>query len=159
MNVRAIGAVLAILTITGCASIIDGKHQTMTLSTKGNIDKQDTECELRNTKGAWTTDHKESIVVRRDYGDLIVNCENNEQEGELVIESDVSVGFMALNFIIWDFCTLSCIVDHSTGALYEYPLNISVPMRNKAIEPAPNAPAKTETSSKDQSEKIGQSQT
>jgi len=131
----------------------------MTLATKGDIDKRDTECELRNTKGAWTTDYKESIVIRRDYNDLIINCENDEQEGELVIESDVSVGYMALNFIIWDFCTISCIVDHSTGALYEYPLNISVPMRNKVLAPKSNGPTKTETSSKDQNEKINQNQT
>ncbi len=107
----------------------------MTLSTQGDIDKRDTECALRNSKGSWTTDNKESLMVRRDYHDLIISCENDEQEGEVVIESSASIGYMALNFLLWDFCTISCLIDHGTGSLYEYPMNVTVPMRKKNHEP------------------------
>lgn len=136
MKLRTLGAILAVLAISGCATIVDGKNQTLTLSTKNNIDKSNTECDLKNSNGVWTTDDKESIMVRRDYDDLIANCENDMQEGELVVESSASGGFMVLNFFIWDLCTISCIVDHSTGALYEYPLSISVPMRDKEFAAA-----------------------
>lgn len=119
------------IALSGCASIIDGKNQTLTLNTRGNVDKTNTECELRNTKGTWVTDGKESLMIRRDSADLIVACENETQEGDVVLQSNASVGWMVANFFMWDFCTISCIVDHSTGSLYEYPMSVSIPMRDK----------------------------
>ena len=122
---------LILLSITGCATIVDGKTQTMTVSTRGDVDKRNTECEIKNSNGVWVTDNKESLVIRRDNDDLIINCENEKQDGSVVIESSASGGFMAANFFIWDLCTISCIVDHNTGALYEYPMHVSIPMKNK----------------------------
>jgi hypothetical protein len=134
-----LGILVGAIALNGCASIIDGKNQTMTLNTRGNVDKSATECELRNTKGTWVTDGKESLMVRRDSADMIISCENESQEGEMVLESSASVGWMAANFFMWDLCTISCIVDHSTGSLYEYPMSISVPMRNKQRAPMASA--------------------
>ena len=67
---------------------------------------------------------------------MIISCENEIQEGEIVVESTASVGFMIANFFIWDLCTISCLVDHFTGSLYEYPLSVRVPMANKPDEQA-----------------------
>ena len=134
--IKIIGAAAFALALTGCATIIDGQHQTMTLVTKGDLDKRNTECDLHNNKGAWTTDNKESIMVRRAHSSMIVSCENETQEGEIVLESTASVGFMIANFFLWDLCTISCLVDHFTGSLYEYPLSIRVTMENKFDEQA-----------------------
>ena len=150
MKFIAVSVLVAAVAITGCASIIDGKNQTMTLSTKNNNYKDSTECDLMNSNGVWTTDHKESIVVRRDYDDLIINCENEKQKGQLVVESSASVGFMIANFFIWDLCTISCIIDHSTGALYEYPITISVPMRDKESDQPITSGAKINNETQEQ---------
>jgi len=134
--IKTISAAVFALALTGCATIIDSQNQTMTLATKGDLDKRNTECDLRNAKGVWTTDNKESIMVHRAYSDMIISCENEIQEGEIVVESTASVGFMIANFFIWDLCTISCLVDHFTGSLYEYPLSVRVPMANKPDEQA-----------------------
>ncbi len=120
-----------LFSVTGCATLIDGKTQTMTVSTRGDIDARNTECTIQNSNGAWVTDNKESLSIRRDSDDLIISCENEKQEGSVVIESSASSGFMAANFFLVDLCTVSCIFDHSTGALYEYQKHVSIPMRKK----------------------------
>lgn len=116
--------------ISGCASIVDGKHQTMTLVTKHDK-SESTSCTLTNSKGSWTTSAQNSLVVQRDYDDLKVTCENDKQRGETEVVSSASYGFMLLNALVWDLCTISCIVDHHTGALYEYPQTVTIPMEYK----------------------------
>lgn len=120
--------------LSGCASFIDGKHQTMTLMTKNNTEESVTNCQLTNSKGLWISSAQDSLVVQRDYDDLLITCENDKQKGETTVTSSASYGFMALNAIIFDLCTISCIVDHHTGALYEYPTTVVIPMEYKTPE-------------------------
>ena len=133
----AIAAVLLLLAValfgTGCATIIDGQSQSFTVDTKNDANQNATECTLRNSQGAWETDGRQSLQIERDYDDLIIECENDTQEGETTVVSSTSGGFMALNFFVWDLCTISCLIDHSTVALYEYPKLVRVPMRAKQM--------------------------
>ncbi|GAB7227822.1 MULTISPECIES: hypothetical protein [unclassified Vibrio] len=142
-------AVAAAMTLSGCATVIQGTDDTVNVRAL-NTDDRLTQCLLSSDEGSWYTQGKQdTVVVKRDYSDIAVKCENDTQVGTAIVESNFQAGWLLADFF-WDLCliTLSCPIDAATGAFYDYPREINVKMSNKGDAPQEmqiikNEPVKT----------------
>ena len=122
-----LAALAACLLFGGCASIVSGQNQSISLTTK----KDDAEvvgakCSLANDKGTWFTTSPGSVTVRRSYGDLTVNCAlDGSSPGIAMVKSTTKA--MAFGNVIFGG-VIGATVDVSTGAAYDYPSLITVAM-------------------------------
>ena len=56
------------LMFTGCASIVSGQNQSISVTTlKNGTDVPGAKCTLTNDKGTWYTTSPGSVMVRRSY--------------------------------------------------------------------------------------------
>jgi len=129
--------------VSGCASMMSGSSQSVSVApmNSGTIDASAT-CTLTNKKGSWVTTGGGSVTVRKSSDDLNVTCKDNETAamGMQSAPKSTQVGYAVANFIIWDFCTISCLIDFGSGSIYKYPSQIQVPMQ----APAPAEPVMVE---------------
>jgi hypothetical protein len=120
------GAALgACLMFTGCASIVSGQNQSVSVTTlKSGVDVPGAKCTLTNDKGTWYTTTPGSVMVRRSYNDLAVNCAlDGTDPGIMSVKS--STKGMAFGNILFGGI-IGAGVDMSTGAAYDYPTLIAV---------------------------------
>lgn len=120
--------VLTVL-LSGCATILVGKHQEVVISpTRSGVIDPAMTCTVMNNKGSWSTTGGGTVTVKKSRGDLRVQC-RDPQTAEVAEgrgERSTQLGWAVLNFIVWDFCTLSCAIDFATGSIYEYPQQVTV---------------------------------
>jgi hypothetical protein len=115
------------LVASGCASILDGSHQHLSVATR----YKDTEvigatCRLNNDKGSWTLTTPGSITVTRSYSDLNAECEKKGFAlGTRVFRSAVKAATFAYMLIGG---ILGTAIDALTGAAYHYPSSLMVEM-------------------------------
>jgi hypothetical protein len=121
---------IAITTLTGCASMQQGSTQNITIATINdkNIDK--TRCNIKNEEGVWTAAPNAAVSIHRDGNSMEIQCENDLQTGINHIEPSFSGGYVFLD-LLWDICTISCVVDGVNNAFYDYPLAATVAMKDK----------------------------
>jgi hypothetical protein len=140
---------------TGCASIVNGSNQSVSVETRteaGTISGAN--CRLSNNKGTWFVVSPGSTLVNRSFEDLSVKCEKDGLEpGLLSVKSSTKA--MAFGNIIFGG-VIGAGVDMSTGAAYDYPTLITVTMGKSgttgtsqspaapaaSAPPAPSTPAK-----------------
>ena len=68
-------AATAALLLTGCASVVNGHNQSVSVTTKSKGDEvSGAKCSLSNDKGVWYVTTPGSVAVHRSYGELTVNC-------------------------------------------------------------------------------------
>ena len=114
---------LTFLALTGCAAIIDGTQQPLTIDT---TPVRGAECTLTNDKGSWTlAETPGQIIVHRAYDDLTINCKKDDMTGLTVTESKTKGWFWG-NILFGGIIGMS--VDGFGGAGYDYPTTISVPL-------------------------------
>jgi hypothetical protein len=138
-----IAAMSFALSLVGCASIVSGTSQIVsveTLSPTGRVDGAS--CKLENDKGVYYVTTPGTVTIRRSYGDMNVKCEKaNFPVGLATIKSSTKA-MMAGNIIFGGF--IGAGVDAASGAAYDYPVLFQVKM-NEAVEnavlPAPVAGA------------------
>lgn len=131
--IKNITAAILALSITGCASIINGSDQTIVIETLDDIGT--TTCTARNDEGTYRAKAGEPMRVYRSDADLVVKCENRQQVATTVIESENEWWYYPLDFITWDLCIFSCVIDTSSGNIYEYPQRTSLLMDYKGVKP------------------------
>jgi hypothetical protein len=121
--VLAIMAVASIGLSSGCASIVSGTNQPLTVEAP---DCAGAMCRLTNSKGTWAVKAPGSVVVHRAYGPLTVVC---AKEGfpSTTTQVDSKTKGMAYGNILFGGI-IGAGVDTSTGAAYDYPALITVPM-------------------------------
>lgn len=114
---------LGVLLLPGCASIVSGTNQVVSVETPGCASSS---CELTNDKGKWYLNGTPgTTTVNRAYGPLIVTCKNGDVVGSGTFKSSTKP--MAFGNIIFGG-VIGAGVDIGTGAAYDYPANLSVPM-------------------------------
>lgn len=117
---KILPAFAALYLVTGCASIIDGPTQNVTLRTPGATEA---ECHLTNgVKYRIKTD--ETVRIMRSKRDLVADCyASGNRHKQIVIPSDLNA---------WGLTNVSNGVvpggtyDHYSGGLYTYPEIITV---------------------------------
>ena len=108
----------------GCASIVSGTNQPLTVETKFNDNAlAGASCKLVNDKGEWFVTTPGSVTVHRAYGPLAVDCTKGASHGSASIKSGTKA--MAYGNILFGGL-IGAGVDVGTGAAYDYPNVITV---------------------------------
>ena len=118
---------LPVIALTGCASILDGTKQTVSVQTLSNgVAVSDAQCTLQSNKGTWFTNTPGTVTVHRGYDALHVTCAKpGYQSGVQTVAS--STKGMAFGNIVFGG-VIGAGVDMASGAAYDYPNLITVPM-------------------------------
>jgi uncharacterized protein YceK len=114
---------LAISMLSGCASIVSGTNQSITVDTPGCVAAS---CKLTNDKGEWAVTTPGSVVVHRAYGPLSIICSKEGFPSGTATANSSTKG-MAFGNILFGG-VIGAGVDIGTGAAYDYPTSIMVPM-------------------------------
>lgn len=121
---RLVVIALAAVTLTGCASIVNGTNQPVSVET-GRV--KGATCVLENNKGKWYVNSTPgSVTVHRSFNDLKVNC---EKPGYKPASKSIASNTKAMVFGNAVFGgVIGAGVDVANGSAYDYPTNINVPM-------------------------------
>ena len=122
--------------LAGCASIIDGEDQQVSVATTSHAQPVSGQsCVLRNTRGMWTVVSPGTTKIRRADDALRVRCEapGYAPRGTQV-ESGVN-GMVFGNILIGGL--VGYLVDRSSGAAFQYPEQIAIEMGEPTAGAAP----------------------
>ena len=117
----------ALLITSGCASVIDGTHETVSVNTTSDGSAvSGAYCTLENDKGNWSVTTPGTAEVHRSGDKLDVTCnETGFTGGSLTVEASTS-GAVYGNIAVGGLIGLA--IDQNTGAAYKYPSLITVPL-------------------------------
>lgn len=123
-------------TLIGCASITGTTGQSVSIETLGKNGSSVTgaSCELTNSKGKWFVNTPGTVAIRRSNDDMSILCKKDGLDPGLATVVSDTKGMMWGNILAGG--GIGAIVDHNTGAAYEYPVLIQIMMgSNIKIEP------------------------
>jgi hypothetical protein len=105
---------------TGCASIVSGNNQSISVTTRSQgVDVSGARCSLTNDKGQWYTTTPGSVTVHRSFNDLAVNCTYDGLDGGVTMAKSSTKGMAFGNILIGGI--IGAGVDMASGAAYDYP--------------------------------------
>jgi hypothetical protein len=119
---------IALLSLVGCASITGTTNQNVSVQTKESTGPElvGAACELSNKKGKWFITTPGTVGISRSNDDIQVICtKDGYLPGKQGVVSDTK-GMMFGNIIFGG--GIGAIVDHNSGAAYEYPSMIQIVM-------------------------------
>jgi hypothetical protein len=113
--------------LTGCASIVSGTSQVVSVETKYKGESlSGANCKLENGKGVFFVTTPGTVSIHKAYADLLVTCDKIDvPEGLARVKSStkaIAFGNILIGGVI------GAGVDAGTGAAYDYPQLISVLM-------------------------------
>lgn len=115
-----------VLALSGCASIVSGNNQSLSVQ---STPVSGAECKLTNDKGTWFVPSTPgTVTVHRAYGAMVVECHKSGYSG--LVKADSSTKGMAFGNILAGG-VIGAGVDMGTGAAYDYPDLITVPMKQE----------------------------
>lgn len=140
MRIPVVMLVVATTQIVGCASIVNGQNQSLSVATRSATGPViGASCKLTNNKGEWFVTTPGSVTVHRSFQDLAVRCEKADQEPGLMSVQSSTKGMAFGNILFGGI--IGAGVDIGTGAAYDYPALITVVMGQSSGAPA--SPAAT----------------
>ena len=87
---------------------------------------------VTNDEGTVRSSSNRHVTVSKDKDDIRVKCQNETHAGETVNSSaKINMGYLAANFFLIDLCTISCLIDGTSGSWVNMPPNIDVVMDPK----------------------------
>lgn len=121
MSIRLYIIALLAPAFVGCASITGTTGQSVSVQTMSQegVEVTGAKCDMTNSKGKWFVTSPGSVNITRSNDNLVVQCRKEPYEvgtGSIVSETK---GAMFGNIIFGG--GIGAIVDHNTGAAYEYP--------------------------------------
>jgi hypothetical protein len=122
------GALAFALLATGCASVAGGNTQKMYVQarTAEGAAVEGADCTLSNDKGSWRVRSPGDSTVVRSYKAIEVRCDKQPlPRGIVSVESGVRAAMFG-NILIGG--VIGAVVDHTSGAAYEYPEQVRVVM-------------------------------
>lgn len=140
MNLRIVGLLAAVTVLSGCASIVNGTQQSISVvaKTPESVEVVGARCALSNTKGDWFITTPASVTVHRGYGVMTIKCDHPDWLGELEAKSTTKA--MAFGNILFGGA-IGLTVDIANGSAYDYPQLIAVPMQSKRSVKQEGTPA------------------
>jgi hypothetical protein len=140
-------AIIASSLLTGCASIVNGTNQVVTVEARsqGQLVKG-ASCKLQNAKGVFYVTSPGTVTVHKSRDDLVVQCDKeNIKPGLAKIKSTVK-GMTFGNILFGG--VIGVVVDQNSGAAFDYPPIITVLMGENGIaQTAAIAPAGSSSNS------------
>ena len=129
------GCLSSLFALTGCASIVSGTQQVLSVKTKTDKDAVvGAHCTMTNNKGTYYVVTPGTAMVHRSYGDLHVNClKKGMNPGVAIVKSHTKV-MTAGNIIFGGFVGAG--VDMASGAAYDYPQLLLIEMGKSVVLPA-----------------------
>ena len=125
-KIKLLSCAMIAFTMSGCASVTTGQNQSLSVTTGQETGAS---CELSNDDGKWfISSTPGSVIVDRSYSDLNVVCNKGKKTGALSVKSSTKA--MAFGNILAGG-VIGAAVDCGTGAAYDYPVTINVPLKNK----------------------------
>ncbi len=127
-NMKTLVTVIVLLSLVGCASITGTTNQNVSVQTKESTGTElvGASCELGNKKGKWFITTPGTVGISRSNDDLQVSCtKDGYLQGRQGVVSDTK-GMMFGNIIFGG--GIGAIIDHNSGAAYEYPSVIQIMM-------------------------------
>jgi len=124
------------LSLSGCASVVQGQSQTIAITTPPTTGA---ECTLKSALGSWNVTSPGTVKVQRSKENVEIRCNKaGFQEGYSVIPSEFE-GWTVGNLLIGGIIGIG--VDAATGAINQYPNAFQVPMYPLPAAPTASAPA------------------
>ena len=121
--VLATTALLA--SLTGCASIVSGTNQVVSVETISPAGKLDgATCKLQNDKGVYYVTTPSTVKVHRAYGDMNVTCDKAGVASGVATFKSSTKGMMAGNLLFGG--VIGAGVDAASGAAYDYPALLQI---------------------------------
>ncbi len=127
---KIIYAIVCAAFVSGCAGMIQGGSQNLTIATVNDKNADKTRCNIKNEEGAWNAVPDSAVSIHRDGNRMDIQCENDLQIGISHLEPKFDGGYLALDLVL-DACIISCIVDGISNSFYEYPQSAIVSMKEK----------------------------
>jgi len=127
MKVRllVVGAVLT--QVIGCASIVTGHNQSLSVETRDAAGPVvGASCRLENDKGTWFVTTPGSTTVRRSLADMAIRCDKDGSVPGIASTKSSTKGMLAGNILFGGL--IGAGVDVATGAAFDYPSLITVEM-------------------------------
>jgi hypothetical protein len=121
--------------LTGCASIVSGTSQVVsveTLQSAGRVDGAS--CKLENSKGVYYVTTPGTVTVHRAYGDMNVKCEKPGYPIGLALIKSSTKGMVVGNILFGGLIGVG--VDAASGAAYDYPVLFQIMMHDALTAPA-----------------------
>jgi hypothetical protein len=147
MKLSALAALaLAGAALSGCATVVNGTTQSISVSTASVTGAQ---CTLTSSEGTWFVATPGSVTVHKTKNDLNAVCKKDGyQDAQVIIPSKFGA-MTAGNVILGGLVGIT--VDAISGANYSYPQSTDIPMAAVGAAPPPPAtfvdtPATTVTS-------------
>jgi len=138
---------LWVLVMQGCASVTGTTNQSMSVQTleKTGRELSGAVCELSNSKGKWFITTPGSSMVTRSNDDMQIACKKAGYDTGLASVVSATKGSMFGNIILGG--GIGAIIDHNSGAAYEYPAHVQVMMgmTNRIDAPAETSPTQQGT--------------
>lgn len=127
-NKRLCLAIGVVALTSGCASIVNGHNQSLSVQTRSKAGDQvaGANCKLSNDKGIWFLTTPGTTTIHRSLRDLSLVCEK-EGYAAGTLFSKSSTKPMAFGNILFGG-VIGAGVDIATGAAYDYPNLIVVEM-------------------------------
>ena len=125
--------------LTGCASIVSGVSQPISVETKlDGASVAGVNCKLSSNKGTWFVTSPGSLTVHRGFQDMLVEC---SKPGMTPSSDNIASNVRALYFgnILFGG-VIGLAVDAGDGAGFDYPDLISIDMGRSAGQAASSAP-------------------
>lgn len=124
LSAGGLWVVVAAAALSGCASIVSGQNQVVSVDTPGCPGAR---CELVNDKGRfYVTSTPGTVTLMRSYNNLQVTCTRGATTSAPVSVASATKAMAFGNILVGGI--IGAGVDIGTGAAYDYPQMISVPM-------------------------------
>ncbi len=122
-------AVATAILATGCASVTGSPIQNISVQTRDpdGMDVTGAQCELQNNKGRWLLITPGSVVIGKSNQDMQIACSKEGMEPTRQTVVSETKGSMYGNIILGG--AIGAVIDHNSGAAYEYPSFIRLSMR------------------------------
>jgi hypothetical protein len=118
--------------LSGCASIVNGTNQIVSVQTvQGGDQLAGAACKLENSKGTWFVKTPGSVAIHRAYGDLSVKCEKEGVAPGFATVKSHTKGMAFGNILFGGAIGVG--IDVSSGAAYDYPNMITLSMGHTSV--------------------------
>ena len=122
-----LGAGIALASLTGCASIVSGTNQVVSVETLVPTGKVvGANCKLQNDKGVYFVTTPGTVTVHRAYGDMSVTCDKAGMTPTTASFKSSTKGMLAGNILFGG--VIGAGVDAASGAAYDYPALLQIMM-------------------------------